>query len=76
MNFSKITETPGAVQLEWIAPTNLQFQVQWTPTLSPAVWNAFTNIIPSTTGVFTFTDDGLQTGGLGATRFYRLLVLP
>jgi len=77
VSFSKITVTPGAVQLEWIAATNLQFQVQWTASLAPPPpWNTFTNILTSTTGLFTFTDDGSQTGGLGATRFYRLLVLP
>ncbi|MBI3848777.1 MAG: hypothetical protein HY298_04755, partial [Verrucomicrobia bacterium] len=49
---------------------------QWTPSLAPTTWNTFTNIVTSATGNFTFVDDGSQTGGLGATRFYRLLLYP
>ena len=76
INFSSINVTPGGVVLNWSAATNLQFQVQWTPSLTPPVWNTIPTIITSATGLFTFTDDGSQTGGLGGTRFYRLLVLP
>ena len=29
--------------------------------------------ITSTNGAYRFTDDGAQTGGMGAARFYRIL---
>jgi choice-of-anchor C domain-containing protein len=67
--------------LIWFAPTNDLFQVEWTPTLSPAVWSTFTNIISYSTYIsptnsqFMFFDDGSQTGGFGSTRFYRLRLL-
>jgi hypothetical protein len=32
--------------------------------------------LSSTTCQFSFLDDGSQTGGLGATRFYRIEQLP
>jgi hypothetical protein len=73
---SSVSVTTNGILLKWNAPTNLQFQVQWTPTIPTASWNTFTNIITSLTGSFSFLDDGSQSGGLGGMRFYRLLQLP
>jgi len=67
--------------LTWFAPTNDLFQVQWTDNLAPPAWNTFTNIIgytgpvTPTNGLFSFFDDGSQSGGLGPMRFYRLILL-
>jgi hypothetical protein len=71
-----INLTNSGVRLDWTAPTNSQFHVQWTPTLNPPAWSDFTNMLTSTNGAFSFFDDGSQTGGTGQTRFYRLLQLP
>ncbi len=73
---TSITRMLSGVVLNWLASIGQQFQVQWTPSISPPAWNTFTNIITSTNGMFTFTDDGSQSGGLGGTRFYRLVQLP
>jgi hypothetical protein len=74
VSFSGATTVTNGIQLQWDAPTNYQFQVQWTTNLTPViVWNTFTNIVTSTNGVFTFVDDGSQSGGLGGTKFYRLI---
>jgi hypothetical protein len=32
--------------------------------------------VTSPNGTFNFLDDGSQTGGLGTTRYYRLLYVP
>ncbi len=69
--------------LTWFAPSNDLFQVQWTASLAPASWSAFTNIVSYNAGAFTsptntqfnFFDDGSQTGGFGPQRFYRLTLL-
>jgi subtilisin-like proprotein convertase family protein len=67
--------------LTWFAPTNDYFQVEWTDNLAPPAWNTFTNIIgytgpvTPTNGLFSFFDDGSQTGGFGPMRFYRLILL-
>jgi hypothetical protein len=69
--------------LTWFAPSNDYFQVQWTASLAPASWAVFTNIISYNVSAFTsptntqfnFFDDGLQSGGFGLERFYRLLLL-
>ena len=78
---TNLTGTNGFL-LTWFAPTNLFFKVQWTTLLSPATWNTFTNpplvgynqFIAPTNSRFQFFDNGLETGGFGPTRFYRLLL--
>ncbi len=64
------------VQLGWTAPPDSQVKVQWTPSLSLPAWNTFTNVITNTAGAGSFFDDGTQSGGLDATRYYRLQQLP
>ena len=71
---TSIVHTNNTVELHWSGPTYASYHVQWTPTLAPPAWNTFTNVVTSTTGDFVFVDDGTQTGGLNATRFYRLRV--
>ena len=72
---TNIVRTNNAVFMQWSGPTNAQFQVQWQPALTLG-WNTFSNTITSPAGQFSFLDNGTQTGGLGATRFYRLVQLP
>jgi hypothetical protein len=65
--------------LVWFAPTNDLFQVQWSSTFPPS-WFTFTNIIgvhtitSPTNSEFEFLDDGSQSGGLSALRYYRLVL--
>jgi hypothetical protein len=72
---TNIVRTNNAVFMQWSGPTNAQFQVQWQPALTLG-WNTFSNTITSPAGQFSFLDNGTQTGGLGAMRFYRLVQLP
>jgi hypothetical protein len=76
--------TTNGFLLTWFAPSNDLFQVQWTASLAPASWSAFTNIISYNPNVvvnptntqFNFFDDGSQTPpGLPPVRFYRLALL-
>ena len=71
--------------LTWFAPSNDLFQVQWTMSLAPTSWQTFTNppvisyntnfIASPTNAQFNFFDDGSQTSGFGAMRYYRLILL-
>ena len=70
-----VSVVPAGTELEWQAPANSQFQVQWSPALGPASWSTFPGLITSPTGEYSFLDDGSQTGGLPAV-YYRLLELP
>jgi hypothetical protein len=72
IGITSIVRLTNGVLLQWTAPTNYQFKVQWTPAIPAATWNVFSNVVTSTNGVFTFFDDGSQSGGFSATRFYRL----
>ncbi len=84
ISISSITMTniggTNGVLLRWYAPTNDLFQVRWTPRLPSSSWNLFTNIVnytgpvTATNGWFMFFDNGSQSGGLGAARFYQLLL--
>jgi hypothetical protein len=69
--------TNGGFRFEWTGPTNQQYQVLWATNVAPPVtWNPVSTPISSTTSVFTFFDDGLQTAPLGPMRFYRLQLYP
>jgi subtilisin family serine protease/subtilisin-like proprotein convertase family protein len=70
---SAITYAPGGILLQWSAAADAHFTVQWSPSLSPAQWTSFPNAVSSSTGEFSFLDDGSQTGGIRAPRYYRLL---
>jgi hypothetical protein len=69
---SSIVHTNNTVELRWDGPIYASYRVEWTPMLVPPSWNTFPNVATSTTGQFLFVDDGTQTGGFNATRFYRL----
>jgi hypothetical protein len=64
--------TNGLFQLKWFAPTNYQFQVEWTTNLLSPVWNFIPPgppyIISGTTN-FTFVD----TNAAVQMKFYRLI---
>jgi subtilisin-like proprotein convertase family protein len=74
--------TTNGILLTWFAPTNYQFQVQWTTSLSPASWTTIPGVILTnlasftpTNGVgeFQYFDNGSMTGGFGLVKFYRLI---
>ena len=66
----------SGVLLQWLAATNHQFRVEWTTSLESPHWAPFTNVITSPNELFSFLDDGSQSGGILRTRFYRLQQLP
>jgi subtilisin-like proprotein convertase family protein len=74
---TNVTVTATNVVLQWFAPTNDVFEVQWTTNLAPPNWLIFTNaggnlMISSGTGAFTFTD----TNAPALMKFYELILLP
>jgi hypothetical protein len=73
--FNNVAITPNGLhfQFQWTAPTNEQFQVQWTTNLAKPNWTKLTNIITSTTGTFTFVDTNTP---LTLMKFYQLILLP
>jgi len=68
----------SGMNLQWLAPTNEQFQVRWTTNLAPTIiWTLYPDnispeIITSTNGTFLFTD----TNAPLIMKFYQLILLP
>lgn len=69
---SSVTWSPAGAMLQWSADPSSRFKVEWSGSLQPPSWIAFTNIISAPTGLFRFIDDGSQSGGLEPVRYYRL----
>ena len=68
-----VVTTNGQFQLQWSAPANYQFRVEWTTNLAPpAVWFTNGGNITSATTNFVFVD----TNALTTRKFYRLIVYP
>jgi hypothetical protein len=76
LSLSAITYSTNGVELRWAAALDSRFNVEWSPSLAPPAWTSFTNLITTTNGVFSFHDDGSQSGGFGVSRYYRLRPLP
>jgi hypothetical protein len=70
---SSIAIVANGVKFQWTAPTNEQFQVQWTTNLAQPNWQLFPNVITSTTGNFSFVDTNMP---LLLMKFYELILLP
>ncbi|MBI3414412.1 MAG: S8 family serine peptidase [Verrucomicrobia bacterium] len=70
-----LTFAPGGFSLKWHALASDKFQIQYATNLPP-VWITLPNTITSTDGNFSFADDGSKTGGVGAQKYYRLLLVP
>ncbi len=67
-----IARSNDAVDLRWSAAIDSRFVVEWSPSFAPPAWASFTNVITTTNGIFSFHDDGSQSGGLEISRYYRL----
>ena len=74
----------NGILFTWQAPTNYQFQIQWTTALSPSpvTWTTVPGVVPTlvsvtgTTGTYQWFDDFSLTGGFGLQKFYRLIAYP
>jgi len=67
-----VTLATNGLTLNWSAPTNEQFTVQYATNLDASVWAYLAGPITSTNGLFTFTD----TNAALVLKFYRLWLLP
>ncbi|NCC51923.1 MAG: hypothetical protein EOM20_12000 [Spartobacteria bacterium] len=59
----------AALQLQWMAHTNRQYQVQWTETLRPAQWHNAGGVIAGDDALHTFED----TQRSSRMRVYRIV---
>ncbi len=83
VKFTSIGGTNG-ILFTWLAPTNYQFQIQWTTSLSPlpVSWTTVPGVVPTlvsvtgTTGTYQWFDNFSLTGGFGGQKFYQLIAYP
>ncbi len=70
-----VAHTASGTTLSWDSQPGLSYRVQWKDSLADASWRS---IVPDFSGnghALTWTDDGSQTGGLGAAqRIFRVVV--
>jgi len=71
----RILKRFNGIEITWSGPPGRQYQVEWSPQLSPPVWTAFPGVVTSATGVYQYLDDGTTTGAYN-TVYYRLVLLP
>jgi hypothetical protein len=76
VHIGSIACSTNQVQLQWTAPANLNFQVQWSASVSPPAWNTFTASVTAINTAYSFIDDGSESGGLTGPRYYRLQQVP
>lgn len=76
ISIAQVLPGPTGIQLTWEGPAEARFQVQWSTSLTTPSWKPFSATVSSTTGTFSFLDDGTETGGFAEPRFYRLLRVP
>ncbi len=68
----------NGVTIRWTAAPNLNFQVQYATRIAAdgsIPWITIPGLVTSSTTAYAFTDDGSQTGGLGAFKFYRVVLV-
>lgn len=73
---ARIESVLQGILITWGGPVGARYQVEWSPSLTPATWTTIPTVITSQTGVFQYLDDGTQTAPLGPMRYYRLQLLP
>jgi len=71
ISLSVLSNLSTNTYLKWTSAPNSRFVVEWSPTISPPAWSAFTNVVSSTNTAYEFKEDGSQTGGMRSPRFYR-----
>ncbi|RME93409.1 MAG: hypothetical protein D6766_08295, partial [Verrucomicrobia bacterium] len=67
------------VRLSWSAPPGLRFRIEYATELPPdgnVNWIPVPGEITSADGQYEFVDDGSQTGGMTAVKFYRIVPVP
>jgi hypothetical protein len=72
---ASLVKTETNFSFGWSAPTNIIYQVDYSPNLLSG-WTTLTNLITSTNRAFNFTDYGTNSSGFGGTKYYRLRTSP
>jgi hypothetical protein len=72
IDLGSLEHKKGKFSFAWVAPTNQSYRVDYSANL--ADWTTFTDLVTSTSGIFSFTNT--QGGGLPTAGFYRVRAEP
>jgi phosphatidylinositol-3-phosphatase len=75
LTINSVTRQANGVLLAWDSRRSVTYRVQWKDALIGATWQSISPDFTGTGSTMSWLDNGSQTGGLPATRFYRM-VLP
>jgi alpha-D-xyloside xylohydrolase len=74
LNTLSAARGPSGFTISWKSVEGIVYRVEWKNALTDSVWQPVPQDIVGTGGLLQWTDDGSQTGGLPAQRFYRITV--
>lgn len=69
-----VTHSVSGTTISWTTQPGITYRVQWKNSLDDITWQAITPDFAGTGSLLSWTDNGSQTGGPGAQRFYRVTV--
>lgn len=71
---SSITKNATSATISWLSQTGVNYRVQWKNELTDPTWQSIVPDRAGTGSTISWSDDGSQTGGLPATRSYRVII--
>ena len=75
LTINSVTLQANGCMLSWDSRPSVAYRMQWKNALIGATWQSISPDFIGTGSTMSWLDNGSQTGGLTATRFYRM-VLP
>ena len=75
LTINSVTLQANGCMLSWDSRPSVTYRMQWKNALIGATWQSISPDFIGTGSTMSWLDNGSQTGGLTATRFYRM-VLP
>ena len=75
LSFRSISWEQNGVLLSWDSRLSVSYRIEWKNALTDPAWQPISPNFNGTGSTMTWLDNGSQTGGLAATRCYRI-VLP
>jgi hypothetical protein len=69
-----VMQQSNGMLLSWPSQPGLNYRLQWKNNLADQNWFSITPDFAGTGSTINWTDDGTKTGGLAASRFYRVII--
>jgi hypothetical protein len=74
LSIKSISRQQNGVLLSWDSRISVRYRIEWKNALTDTAWQSISPDFTGTGSTMTWLDNGSQTGGLPATRFYRMIL--